>query len=245
MMRAARGEIVTDEELQLQFGDGSTAETLVSARPLLDAAGSIRGALAPLRTGLDLLQLPGASTAMAGRAHAMMQRQLDHLVRLVDDLLDLSRVSQGKIALDLQPIDLHDVIAHAIEVMRPQIADSQHELIVDLADAPASIRGDAGRLTQVLTNLLSNASKYTQPGGRIFLRTEITAGHLRVSIKDTGAGIARERREEIFDMFKQLPQAGESGNQGLGIGLSISRQLVSLHVTKPIDADILRRIVTA
>lgn len=88
-------------------------------------------------------------------------------------------------------------------------------------------------------------AKYTQPGGRIFLRTEITDAHLRVSIKDTGAGIAREHREEIFDMFKQLPQAGESGNQGLGIGLSISRQLVSLHVTKPIDADILRRIVTA
>jgi two-component system, chemotaxis family, CheB/CheR fusion protein len=190
----------------------------------------LRNPLAPLRIGVELLRQAQDKPALLGTVRPMMERQLAHLVRLVDDLLDISRISQGRIELQRTGLDLNASIAAAIEQLGPDIAERRHELIVDLAQGPVKVYGDHERLTEVFANLLSNAAKYTHPGGTIRVRSEVKGQHVVVAIRDNGYGIPPDRVEGIFTLFSQVPEHREhTGGGGLGIGLALARKLVEMH----------------
>ncbi len=190
----------------------------------------LRNPLAPLRTGVALLGHAGSDPELLDSLRTMMERQLGHLIRLVDDLLDLSRISRGEVELQRERLDLHEVIDAAVELSRPAIVERRHRLVLHHAPVPLQLDGDFQRLTQIVGNLLVNAAKYTDPGGMIEVRTEAVDGRARVRVCDTGFGIPRDRLEHVFDMFTQVPEHRErTGGGGLGIGLALSRQLVALH----------------
>lgn len=161
--------------------------------------------------------------------HNILGRQVDHLARLAADLLEVSRIGQGKIELRLQLVDLAGVVRDAVEMVRPSVRAAEHELMVVLPDAPVGIEVDPVRLTQVLQNLLHNACKYTPRGGRISLEASSADEDVVIRIRDSGIGIAPEKLAMVFDMFSQVaPTAGRSQG-GLGIGLALVRGLVTLH----------------
>ncbi|HKE44404.1 MAG TPA: GAF domain-containing protein [Steroidobacteraceae bacterium] len=190
----------------------------------------LRNPLAPLSTGLELLQRAANTPELVGSIHSMMGRQLSHLVRLVDDLLDLSRVTRGKIDLRRAPLDLRVAIEAALELVKPLIEQHQHQLRVEHAGEPLPINGDLHRLTQVLANVLSNAAKYMNARGTIRLRSQVEAGEAIVRIEDTGFGIPPAHLEQVFDMFSQVPEHhARRGAGGLGIGLALARRLIGLH----------------
>ncbi len=192
-------------------------------------AHELRNPLAPLRTGLELLELSGVQDETVVHVREMMQRQLNHVVHLVDDLMDVSRVRRGKIELRKVPLDLRDVVEAAVEQIRPQADERGHRLVVAEAAEALPVEGDPERLTQVLGNLLSNAVKYTDPGGTITLSTGSDGGDAWVRVRDTGVGIPPHRLDQLFDMFSQIPEHQSRAASGLGIGLALARQLVELH----------------
>ncbi len=167
---------------------------------LATLAHELRNPLAPIRTGLHFLRL-GGSGEQATRTHAMMERQLRHLVRLVDDLLDISRITLGKVELKKERVDFRTALGSALETTRPLIEASNHELAVRLPADPLPLEADPTRLAQVLANLLNNAAKYTPPGGRIQLAAEVEGPMLVVRISDTGIGIPEDMLTKVFDMF--------------------------------------------
>ena len=190
----------------------------------------LRNPLAPLRTGLELLGKARTSPELLDSLRPMMERQLTHLTRLVDDLLDIARISRGKIQLQRSPLDLHLAIAAALEQVSTTIEARSHRLDVHLAAAPLPIHGDFERLTQIITNLLSNAAKYSAPGGTISVRSGIVDDQAVVRICDTGYGIPPDRMDDLFSLFTQIPEHREqTGGGGLGIGLALSQQLMELH----------------
>lgn len=190
----------------------------------------LRNPLVPLTTGLALLQRQPGQSALVERIHNMMERQLTHLQRLVDDLLDLSRVTRGAVVLYSEPLELQSIIDTAAELIRPQVEARTHQLIVEPVSAPLWVNGDQERLIQVIVNVLSNAVKYTAPGGRIWVRVEANADSALIRVRDCGYGIPEDQLEEIFGMFTQVPQhRSESGGGGLGVGLALCRQLLELH----------------
>lgn len=192
-------------------------------------AHELRNPLAPLRSGLELLALHAMPDEI-GKVRTMMERQVSHLTRLVDDLLDLSRINRGNIKLQRNILDLNEVIKSAIELATPGITQRRHELKVDCAATSLLVNGDAQRLVQVVSNVLSNAARYTEPGGTIWLRSEVDQSWAVVEIKDTGFGIPPEQLEDVFEMFTQVQEhRSATGGGELGIGLAISRQLVHLH----------------
>jgi len=195
---------------------------------LATLAHELRNPLAPIRTGIHILRLTGADS-QARTVLPMMERQLSHLTRLLDDLLDVSRITRGKIALQVERIDLRHAIQVAIETSRPVIEEMHHAFTASLPDEALWVDADAVRLAQVLSNLLNNAARYTPEGGRIALTAQHRGDHIEVCVSDNGYGIPRERLESIFDMFTQLegPVARPAG--GLGIGLSLAKGLVLLH----------------
>ena len=158
-----------------------------------------------------------------------MQRQTQHMVRLIDDLLDVSRITRGKLQLRQSALDLADVIHNAVTATRPFIDQGNHRLSVHLPQQAIWLNADPNRLTQVLTNLLHNAAKYTPPGGRIELSAERDNGQVRVTVADTGVGIPAEMQQQVFEMFAQVDRSLETGSGGLGIGLTLVRSLVELH----------------
>jgi len=190
----------------------------------------LRNPLAPLRSGLELLEIGRDRPELIEEIRAMMARQLGHLVHLVDDLLDLSRITHGEIQLQQVTVDLEKVVAAAVELTRPFIAErGQHLSIAQLAE-PVYVFGDFERLTQIVGNLLSNAAKYSPQNGTIEVRMQGAGEHALVSVRDTGFGIPAERLEEIFEMFTQVPEhRARLGGGGLGIGLALSRKLAELH----------------
>jgi CheY-like chemotaxis protein/nitrogen-specific signal transduction histidine kinase len=189
----------------------------------------LRNPLAPLRSGVELLELARDRPELLEGIRVMMQRQLGHLVHLVDDLLDLSRITRGDIQLQQATVELQAIIAAAVELTRPLTVERGHRLTVDAPD-PIYVRGDFERLTQIVGNLLSNAAKYTPPGGSIEVRAQSSEGHALVRVCDTGYGIPREQLEEVFEMFTQVPEhRTHIGGGGLGIGLALSRRLTELH----------------
>jgi PAS domain S-box-containing protein len=191
----------------------------------------LRNPLAPLRTGLELLErLNRGDDVDVKNVRDMMRRQLNHLVYLVDDLLDVSRISRDRIELRHSLFDVRTSIENAVELARPGIVENEQVLTQELADRPMLIDGDQDRVAQIVGNLLSNAAKYSDPGGTISLSADIEDGAVVIRVRDTGFGIPVERLEEIFEMFNQVPEhQARSRGGGLGIGLSISRALVLAH----------------
>jgi PAS domain S-box-containing protein len=196
---------------------------------LATLAHELRNPLAPLRTGLHLLQRGGGAPEQAARVHGIMQRQLDHMVRLVDDLLDIARISQGKISLRQEHLALHTVLEQAVDVCRPLMDAQGHTLVWEGVDPQWQVSGDATRLVQVVGNLLNNAAKYTPPGGRVTLRAGAEGDVLRIEVEDTGIGIPPALLERVFDRFAQVQQHLERAQGGLGIGLSVVKSLVEMH----------------
>ncbi len=196
---------------------------------LATLAHELRNPLAPLRNGLELLRCAGDNRPMVERARGLMERQVAQLVRLVDDLLDLSRITRGKLQLRTERVALADVLSAAVETARPSLDGSAHELTVRLPPEPVELRGDATRLAQVFANLLTNAAKYTDRGGRIRLSAERRDGEVVVSVRDSGIGIAAEHLPRLFEMFSQAAPALERSQGGLGIGLALVKGLVQMH----------------
>ncbi|HEX6245780.1 MAG TPA: ATP-binding protein, partial [Polyangiales bacterium] len=196
---------------------------------LATLAHELRNPLAPLANGLQLVRLAGTDPARLQRTLEIMDRQLDHVVRLVDDLLDVARISMGKIELKHERVALGDVIALAIEALRAPLEQRDHRLEVLPSRQELYVEGDRVRLTQVFTNLLYNALKYTQRGGRIQVRIEPDAEHAAVSISDTGIGIPAWALPHVFDPFSQVRIHQDQSEGGLGIGLSLVRSLAELH----------------
>lgn len=195
---------------------------------LATLAHELRNPLAPIRNGLQIM---GASTDKAAieEVRTMMERQLGQMVHLVDDLLDVSRISRGKLELRKQRVQLSAVLSNAVETSRPLIESSGHELIVDVPTESIILDADVTRLGQVFSNLLNNAAKYSDHGGRIWLTAELQGNQVVVSVKDTGIGIPKEMAPIIFDMFTQVDRSLEKAQGGLGIGLSLVKRLVELH----------------
>jgi PAS domain S-box-containing protein len=190
----------------------------------------LRNPLAPLRAGIELLQNAEQHPETLVGLRAMMQRQIGHLIRLVDDLLDLARVTRGDVQLRMAPLDLAQVVGAAVELCNPLIAERGHTLEVAVEPSVLIVEGDFQRLTQVVGNLLGNAAKYTEPGGRIDVRGGIENGRAVVRVKDTGYGIPHDRLEYVFEMFGQVPEhLVKTGGGGIGIGLALARRLVTLH----------------
>ncbi len=192
-------------------------------------AHELRNPLAPLRNALHLLELPDLGPDQERQVRARMGRQVEHLVRMVDDLLDVSRLLRGKIELRAETIDVADVVARAVETAQPVIDTAGHELTVTLPDAPLWVGGDRVRLAQVLANLLTNAAKYTERAGRITLTAADENGEAVVRVRDTGVGIAPELLPRVFDLFVQGDRSPARSQGGLGIGLTLVRRLVELH----------------
>ena len=189
----------------------------------------LRNPLSPLLTSLELLKMATPGEANVERLVGVMQRQATHLVRLVDDLLEVSRITRGLIEVQREPVELREILAAAVETSRPTIDASEHRLTVDIPDGRLSVLGDSVRLTQVFANLLNNAAKYTDPGGSIELSVRQTRDAAFVSVRDNGIGIDRDHLASVFDMFTQVSRSDRRTQGGLGIGLTLVRSLVALH----------------
>ncbi len=196
---------------------------------LATLAHELRSPLAPLSNALQLMEMAADDPVLAAQAREMMDRQLRHMVHLVDDLMDVSRVSRGVIELRRSTVDLREILAASVEATRPLMDQQKHHLEVKLVNEPLWLEGDSTRLTQIFNNLLNNAAKYTDPGGVITLESTVKNGHVLVSVTDTGIGIEPDKLDRVFDMFSQLESALTRKHGGLGIGLSIVKQLVQMH----------------
>jgi len=189
----------------------------------------LRNPLAPLQAGLHLLTIAAGSDERSVHACRLMERQVAHLVRLVDDLLEVSRITRGVIEVRREPLDLGAVLRAAIETSRPIIEDANQTLTVDVPDDPIPVAGDSVRLTQVVANLLNNASRYTNPHGSIWLSASVAGSCVEVSVRDNGIGIPPSQLGTVFDMFMQIDRTQRRAQGGLGIGLTLVRSLVSMH----------------
>jgi PAS domain S-box-containing protein len=189
----------------------------------------LRNPLAALRNALHLLTMPGADAAIVGRARGVMERQVHHLVRLVDDLLDVSRIMRDKIELRKEPVDLADVVARAVEAARPVIDARGQDLTVRLPPEPVRLEADPVRLAQVVGNLLNNSAKFTAGAGRIALTAAREGEEVVVRVRDTGVGIPADLLPQVFDAFVQADRSLDRSQGGLGIGLTLVRRLVELH----------------
>jgi signal transduction histidine kinase/ActR/RegA family two-component response regulator len=196
---------------------------------LATLAHELRNPLAPIRTGLEILRA-GAPAEQAEKIREMMQRQLQHLVRMVDDLLDVSRVTLGKVSLKKERMDFRSVLHSALETTRPLIEARNHELAVRLPQDAFALNVDHTRMTQVVANIVGNAAKYTPPGGRIQLTAETDGQTFVLKVSDSGVGIPTEMLPRVFDLFTQVRRTGSDGVQdGLGLGLTLVRRLVEMH----------------
>ena len=189
----------------------------------------LRNPLAPIRAALEVMRLGREDPALLEKARVTMERQLQQLVRLTDDLLDVSRITQDKVELKREPIDLRQVIQSAVEAMRPLLTNRGHSLQVDVPPDPLYADADFTRIAQAFSNLLSNAAKYTNRGGSISITAVAEGETARVSVRDSGIGIPREMLSRIFDLFTQLKADRDRQTSGLGVGLSLARRLVELH----------------
>ena len=189
-------------------------------------AHELRNPLAPIRNGLEILRRTPDLPPVAMRTRDMMERQLNHMVRLVDDLLDVSRISRGKLELRQQALTLQQVVENALEAMQPAVAAAGHVLSVSMPEAPVPLHGDLTRLAQVVSNLVHNATKYTPTGGRITVRGRSEGGEAVLEVEDNGEGIAADKLPRVFALFAQVDAARQGG---LGIGLFLVRRLVQMH----------------
>lgn len=210
-------------EEALREGDRKKDEFLATL------AHELRNPLAPIRAGLHILQLAPGDAALVSSTREMLDRQVRQMVRLIDDLMDVSRISQGKIILQKERIVVGDAIASAVEACRPLMDAKGHELEVQLPAEPLSMHGDLTRLSQVFVNLLNNAAKYTDRGGRVRLVAERQGDEAVVTVIDNGVGIPAAMLDSVFEMFTQVDRSLEKSQGGLGIGLNITKRLVEKH----------------
>ncbi|HUP06055.1 MAG TPA: ATP-binding protein [Caldimonas sp.] len=196
---------------------------------LATLAHELRNPLAPIGSAVHVLQGTLGDRPAQAETVAMIDRQVRHMVRLVDDLLDVSRIGRGHLQLKRAPVDLETVLRAAIETTAPLIAANRHRLMTSLATEPLWVDGDGTRLTQVLANLLDNAAKYTPPGGRITVALRAAGDRAEAVVEDDGVGIAPEMLPRVFEMFARIESAASPSQPGLGIGLALSRRLVELH----------------
>jgi PAS domain S-box-containing protein len=192
-------------------------------------AHELRNPLAPIRNAAQVLKLIGPADPSQQRAREIIERQTQHLTRLVDDLLDVSRITRGKITLTHEPLDLAAVIYSAVETNRPLIGERRHQLTVVVPPQPLRVEGDQTRLVQVVGNLLHNATKYTDEGGSIWLEAAREGGAAVVRVRDNGMGMSADLLPHVFDLFTQADRSLDRSQGGLGIGLTLVRQLVELH----------------
>ncbi|MFZ1687073.1 MAG: PAS domain S-box protein [Flavobacteriales bacterium] len=235
-VRAANGELIrwfgtnTDITEQKKAEEELESSSRHKDHFLATLAHELRNPLAPIKNGLQLMELAPDDPGVMETTRAMMTRQLDHMVRLVDDLMDLSRISRGKIELLREQTSLSGIVATAIESCKPLIERNAHQLEVNMGSDNMVVNGDAARLTQVVANLLNNAAKYTPKGGRIQVNVEREGNTAVIRVKDNGIGIEPEAISHAFDMFAQIDPAQKTqAGGGLGIGLNIVKQLVEMH----------------
>ena len=196
---------------------------------LATLAHELRNPLAPLRSGLEVLTMVTDDRASWDQAHGMMTRQLDQMVRLIDDLMDLSRITRGTVDLRMETVDLRTILEQAMEASRSLFERHEHTVVRQFCKDALIVQGDGMRLAQVFSNLLNNAAKYTDQGGVITVRAEVHADEARVTVQDNGIGIAEGQLVKVFDMFAQVERSNERVQGGLGIGLNIVKHLVGMH----------------
>jgi signal transduction histidine kinase/CheY-like chemotaxis protein len=192
-------------------------------------AHELRNPLAPIRNGIEIVRQMAESDPTLCRTADMMTRQMNHLVRLVDDLLDISRITRGTLELRRERVSLREVVERAVESCRALIDTNGHELVVTFDPENFVVDGDSQRLAQVVANVLSNSAKYTDRGGRISVAVEREGGQAAITVTDTGIGIPREALERVFEMFSQVHASRARSDGGLGIGLALVRSLVHMH----------------
>jgi PAS domain S-box-containing protein len=192
-------------------------------------AHELRNPLAPMRNALHLMKMPGAEGGVINQARDMMERQMHQLVRLVDDLLDVSRIIRGKIELRREPVDLAMAVARAVETAQPVVESQGHQLTVSLPPERVWVAGDLIRLSQVLANLITNAAKYTEKAGQIWIELEREREEAVIRVRDTGAGISAALQPHVFDLFVQGEHSLARSQGGLGIGLTLVKRLVEMH----------------
>ena len=196
---------------------------------LATLAHELRNPLAPLCNMMEVLKRSDGDSDTLKRAYDTIERQLAQMVRLVDDLLDLNRITHDRLELRKNEVELSSVIQSAVEAARPLIDSARHDLRVDLPNQPTYLYADPARLAQVFANLLNNSAKYTKPGGAIWLYAKRQDGNVVVTIKDNGAGIPRDKLQNIFEMFTQVDRDPERSQGGLGIGLTLVKRLIEMH----------------
>ena len=192
-------------------------------------AHELRNPLAPIRTAVQLLRKRDLAETQNMRAREVIERQVQHLVCLIDDLLDVSRITRGMITLQRERVLIDAVVARAVETARPLIDARKHELALDLPEELLSVEGDPTRLVQIVGNILHNAAKFMEPGGRIVLSVSREDSYAVISVRDFGLGIQADLVSKIFDLFSQVHQKPETSHGGLGIGLALVRRLVEMH----------------
>jgi signal transduction histidine kinase/DNA-binding response OmpR family regulator len=223
---SCRAAIAIDNALlvrNIQDGDRRKDEFLAML------AHELRNPLAPIRNAVEILRMTGPAAPPLQTARDLIDRQLRHLTRLVDDLLDVSRITQGKIKLQMEVLDLTTAAVSAVEASRPLIDSRKHEFLLSLPAEPLLVKADPARLAQVLSNLLNNAAKYTEEGGKIWLTAERESDEAIVRVRDTGSGISSDILPRVFDPFIQGEQSADRSQGGLGIGLTLVRRLVEMH----------------
>ena len=192
-------------------------------------AHELRNPLAPIRSALHVMSLPGVADATSARAREMAQRQVAQLARLVDDLLEVSRITRGKIQLSKSEVEVAAVMKRAADAVRPVMEQCGHSLDVTLPESPIRLEADPTRLEQILVNLLNNAAKYTESGGHVGLSAERDGEFVGFRVTDDGIGISGEMLPLVFDMFAQVDRSIDRSQGGLGIGLTLVKTLAQLH----------------
>jgi PAS domain S-box-containing protein len=221
-MRAAHEALLTSERA-LREADQRKDEFLAML------AHELRNPLAPIRTAAQILKQAAANPTQMRQASEIVERQVQHITRIVDDLLDAARVTRGLVTLNRQPTSLHDVVRMAVEQVRPLIEAKQHVLNIKLPDEPVILSGEAARLVQMIANLLSNAARHSGTGGRIDLSVVAQLQLVEIHVRDYGTGIAPELLPRVFELFTQADQSVARSEGGLGIGLALVRRLAELH----------------
>jgi PAS domain S-box-containing protein len=234
-VRNARGEIVQWFATSVDVTDRREAQAALGEADrrkdefLAILAHELRNPLAPIRSAIELLKLKGSPDPNLPRIRDVIDRQVAHMARLLDDLLDVSRITRSRMELRRQRVRLDEVVEAAVETSRPVVEGGRHELAIALPAEPIYLDADLVRLAQVFSNLLNNAAKYTERAGRIELSAERRENEVRVSVKDNGIGIAPDKLPHVFDMFAQVVPGLHGKHDGLGIGLALVRGLVELH----------------
>jgi PAS domain S-box-containing protein len=216
-------EALRQSELALLAADRHKDEFLATL------AHELRNPLAPIRNSLEVMKRSGENPAVMENSRAMIERQMSQMVRLVDDLIDVSRISRNQLVLQRERVPLAGIVQHAVEACRPAIDAANHELVVELPAKPIHVQADSVRLVQVLGNLLTNACKYTEPGGKIWVTAVQEGSEAVVSVRDNGVGIPPKLLPKAFEMFAQLDRTLARSQGGLGIGLALVKRLVELH----------------